>query len=129
MPIFTSGTFNTAGIVASLAYAIWIGWVVVRCGACVLGIIMHGAELPPLERRLFSVGLGFFVISTVTLMLGFLRLWYTDIFLSLLIAATVLFLLKEWHKLNWPSAIPSITISRGWWTWIAVALLVVAGGI
>jgi hypothetical protein len=119
----------TAGIVVSLAFAIWIGWVVLKCGAWALRVIMRDAELPPLEGRVFSAALGFFVISTTTLLLGSLRLWYGGIFLSLLIAATVVFLLQEWRTLHWPRAIPPITFLKDWWTHIAVVLLVIAGAI
>src|SRR5262249_52314957 len=105
------------------------GCIVIRWGAWLCAIFCLDPKFPPLERRVFSAGLGFFVISTATLLLGFLRLWYAGIFLSLLIAATVVFLLQEWRTLHWPPAIPSFTLVRDWWTYIAVALLVVAGAI
>ena len=76
----------SAKAVASAAVAFWIIWAVLKCGAQLLGKMLPAAELSSLEKRVFSAGLGFAAISSVTLLLGLLRLWYVSVFWCVLIA-------------------------------------------
>jgi len=112
---------------AALAVAFWIIWIAIKCGGQLLGKLLPAAELSPLEKRVFSAGLGFAAISLATLLLGFFRLWYVSVFWFVLIVASIAYFPRRLPQVNWRNSIPPITPLKEWWAKTAFALLVVAG--
>jgi hypothetical protein len=117
----------SAKALGALAIALWIIWIAIKCGGQLLNKLVPVAELLPIERRVFSAGLGFASISLMTLLLGVLRLWYVSVFWFLLVAASIAFFPRRPWQIKWNNSIPAITPLKEWWALAASAILVAAG--
>jgi len=117
----------SAKVLAALAIASWIVWIAIKCGERLLEKLVSAPELSPIEKRVFSAGLGFASISLVTFLLGVLRLWYVSVFWFLLVVASLAFLPRKPWQIKWTHSVPPITPVKEWWERAAAILLVAAG--
>ena len=124
---FHLGHSYSLKIIASAAVALCIVWVVLKCGGHLLGKILTVPDLSSLEKTVFSAGLGFTAVSFVTLVLGFLRLWYVSVYWCVFMVALIAYLPRKWPTAGWHGSIPSLTPLKDRWSQVTFGLILAAG--